>query len=91
MRNFQGNVLYEHRHIRRFSNLHYCTFKYVQILCALFILTSSFEISCSKIKTESSSKFILVEILCVLFTLTSHSPATEKKFKPVEVFFQSRE
>ena len=35
---------------------------------------------------ESSSECILIEILCVLFTLTS-----SKKFKLVELFFQSRE
>ena len=30
---------------------------------------------------------ILAEILCVVFTLRHHSPATEKKFRLVELFF----
>ena len=40
---------------------------------------------------EPSSKSVSTEILCVLFTLRDHSPATEKKYKLVELSFQSRE
>ena len=54
--------------------------------CSFYI--SLCEIICIKIQTMS---LVLTEILCVLFTLRHHFPATEKNFKPVELFFQSRE
>ena len=53
---------------------------------------SLYKINWIKIRTVSLvlSLSILAEILCVLFTWRHHSPATEKTFKLVELFFQSR-
>ena len=40
MQNFQGIVLYEHKYIGRFSNLHQCTFKFfpMQLQCCDFVV-----------------------------------------------------
>ena len=48
------------------------------------------EINCIKIQTMGLvlNLSIIAGILCVLFFLRHHSPATEKKFKLVELFFQ---
>ena len=53
---------------------------------------SLYKINWIKIRTVSLvlSLSILAEILCVLFTWRHHSRATEKTFKLVELFFQSR-
>ena len=60
-------------------------FQDVQVLCALFILTSSFKINCFKIGTMSVvQNLVLAEILCVLFSLTSSFSSTWKKD---ELFF----
>ena len=42
MRNFQGIVLYEHKHIERFSNLHQCTFKVDVVEVARMLLNFQF-------------------------------------------------
>ena len=66
MRNFQGLIFYEHEHISRLSNLHYCAFKLLGFFevergdRALFLMEN---------KSLGMKNFILKVFILSLFVL----------------------
>ena len=58
MRNFQGIILYEYEHLRRFSNLHSCTFiLYTFIpLCLMYQVSDTKLENCRRRKIEKKKQ-----------------------------------
>ena len=72
----------KHKLITSYSN-------YFQILCVLFILTSTFEINYMKIQTVSPVLNLFYQKLFVLYLFYGIiCQRLEKKFKPVDLLFQ---